>query len=205
MESIKKLAIFLKLYNVYDKYMSYINKSMYSKDEKSYISGAFTWYCTEQGNDFWFELDRKWRLFLENKTMLEISDKIKLFNIPYEISKGVTGYYLYNSSDGRNSEIFDKLGLNVNDYDVGLGGIFPYRATLDELQELIIELAEKAIDKTGIDYEFIVIFKDDYGHYYKEVKQPEKEEGNQESTEKDCSITEPIITIKKHKKQTFVL
>lgn len=204
MESIKKLAIFLKLYNVYDKYMSYINKSMYSKDEKSYISGAFVWENTKEGDDFWRKLDRKWRLFLENRTMLEIKDIIKLFDIKYEISKGELGYYLYNI-DGSNAEIFEKLELNVEDYDVGLGGIFPYRATLDELQELIIELAEKAIDKTGIDYEFIVIFKDDYGHYYKEVKQPEKEENNQESAEKDCSITEPIITIKKHKKQTFVL
>lgn len=204
MESIKKLAIFLKLFNAYDAYILNTKTSIYTTDKISYISGAFTWCCTEQGNDFWFELDKKWKLFLENKTMLEISDKIKLFNIPYEISKDGLGYYLHNSSSGRNSEIFDKLGLNVNDYDVGLGGVFPYRKTIDELQELIIELAEKAIDKTGTDSKFMAIFRNDY-EYSKEMEQPEKENHNQESTEKDCLITEPIITIKKHKKQTFVL
>lgn len=203
MESIKKLAIFLKLFNVYDAYISNTRKAACIENEQSYISSAFTWSSTKQGHSFWFELDRKWRLFLENKTILQQDDTIELFDIKYQISKGESGYYLYNNN-GPNSKIFDKLGLNVDNYDVGLGGIFPYRKTLEELQELIIELAEKAIDKTGIDSKFIAIFKDDY-EYSKEVEQSEKEKHNQESTEKDCLITEPIITIKKHKKQTFVL
>jgi len=204
MESIKKLAIFLKLFNVYDAYILNTKKSIYNTTDKTlYISGAFTWSSTEQGNDFWFKLDRKWKLFLENKTILQEDDTIELFDIKYQISKGALGYYLYNNN-GLNSKIFDKLGLNVDNYDVGLGGIFPYRKTIDELQELIIELAEKAIDKTGIDTKFLAIFRNDY-EYSKETEQPEKEKHNQESTEKDCLITEPIITIKKHKKQTFVL
>lgn len=204
MEDVKRLVIFLKLYNAYDAYILNVNKSMSKKDKKSYISSAFAWSSTKQGYDFWFELDRKWSLFLENKTILETKDIIELFDIKYEILKGAAGYYLHNDS-GSNAEIFEKLELNVEDYDVGLGGIFPYRSTLDELQELIIELEEKAIDKTGIDNKFMAIFRDDYEYCYEEAKQPEKEENNQESTEKDCLITEPIITIKKHKNQTFVL
>lgn len=203
MESIKKLAIFLKLFNVYDAYILNTKKSIYTTDKISYISEAFNWSSTEQGNVFWLKLDRKWKLFLENKTILQEDDTIELFDIKYQISKGASGYYLYNNN-GLNSKIFDKLGLNVDNYDVGLGGIFPYRKTIDELQELIIELAEKAIDKTGIDTKFLAIFKNDY-EYSKETEQQEKEKHNQESTEKDCLITEPIITIKKHKKQTFVL
>lgn len=203
MESIKKLAIFLKLYNAYDAYILNTNKSIPADNECSYISGAFTWSNTREGDDFWRKLDKKWRLFLEDRTILEIKDMIKLFDISYEISKGTSGYYLYNI-DGSNAEIFKKLGLDINDYDVGLGGIFPYRITINELQELVVELAEKAIDKTGIDSKFIAIFKPGY-ECYKEEKLPEKEESNQKSIEKDCLITEPIITIKKHKKQTFVL
>lgn len=203
MDYIKKLAIFLKLFDAYDEYISNTTRTEYIKDEQLYISAAFTWGITKQGYDFWSKLDKKWRLFLENKTILEVEDIIKLFDIRYKISKGASGYYLYNDR-GENAEIFEKLELNVKDYDVGLGGIFPYRETLEELQELTIELEEKAIDKTGMDYTFIRIFRPHCEHF-EEIKQPETEEYNQKSTEKDCLITEPIITIKKHKKQTFVL
>lgn len=45
--------------------IKFLANTIRDKDEESLIGGAFTWSCTEEGRDFWYEIDKKWREYLE--------------------------------------------------------------------------------------------------------------------------------------------
>lgn len=76
--SIKQLFIhFLKQNNAYEKYMRSLNKKyggvsfeslIKTSDENCYVSNAFIWNRTPEGNLFWLEINDQWvKLFTKSK------------------------------------------------------------------------------------------------------------------------------------------
>jgi hypothetical protein len=45
--------------------IDFLANTIRGKDEESLIGCAFTWSRTEEGRNFWYEIDKKWREYLE--------------------------------------------------------------------------------------------------------------------------------------------
>ena len=71
---LKKFSQLLKANNAYGNYLLNLlkhrhNISFFIKrthDESYWLSSAFAWYCTDQGEMYWNSLNREWRKILSN-------------------------------------------------------------------------------------------------------------------------------------------
>lgn len=61
----KKFVTFLKKHNCYLSYRKNCRDFFYIVETNTcnVISCAFTWLSTKEGQDFWYEMDRKWRKY----------------------------------------------------------------------------------------------------------------------------------------------
>lgn len=83
--ALREFEKFLREFNCYYRFFAYIKPNELSMTPELWVSDSFNWVKTDEGKEFWSEINKEWV-----KRCSDILDYTVKVNIEYTVSKDIT-------------------------------------------------------------------------------------------------------------------